>query len=75
MDRQILPVCSYNPRDTADPLNIVFRIEDTVEEYNVYLDRDALSDAFECRIAVKRFSARSKRMTDVSLSVSRIVNA
>jgi|AntDeeMetagen285_2_1112576.scaffolds.fasta_scaffold08739_1 hypothetical protein len=60
VDRQILPVCTYNPRNTADPLDIVFRIQDTVEEYDVHLDQDALDDAFDGRIAVERFFSTVK---------------
>ena len=60
VDRQILPVCTYNPRNTADPLDIVFRVEDTVEEHDVHFDRDALSDAFDGRIAVERFFSTFK---------------
>jgi len=60
VDRQILPVCTYNPRNTADPLDIVFRIEAITEENGVQLDRDALQDAFDGRIAVERFFSTTK---------------
>lgn len=59
-------VCTHNSRKTTDPLDIVFRIEETVEEHKVHLDRDVLNDVFDGRTAVERFSARSKRMIDVS---------
>ncbi|WP_080510256.1 transposase [Halococcus salifodinae] len=49
VDRQILPVCTYNPRNTADPLDIVFRIEALAEESGVQLNRTALQDAFDSR--------------------------
>jgi len=49
VDRQILPVCTYNPRNTADPLDMVFRIEAITEENGIQLDRDALQDAFDGR--------------------------
>ena len=60
VDRQILPVCTYNPRNTADPLDIVFRIETITEESGVQLDCDALQDGFEGRIAVERFFSTTK---------------
>ena len=55
-----LPVCTYNPRNTVDPLDIVFRIEDTVKEHDVHLDRDALQDAFAGDSAVERFFSTTK---------------
>ena len=60
VDRQILPVCTYNPRNTADPLDIMFRIEAITEENGVQLDCDALQDAFDGRIAVERFFSTTK---------------
>lgn len=60
VDRQILLVCTYNLRNTAAPLDITFRIEDTVEEHDVHLDSDALDDAFDGRIAVERFFSTFK---------------
>lgn len=60
VDRQILPVCTYNPRNTADPLDVEFRIEETVTKHDVQLDRDALRDAFDGRIAVERFFSTFK---------------
>jgi hypothetical protein len=49
VDRQILSVCMYNSRNTADPLDIMFRIEAIIEESGVTLDRAALQDAFDGR--------------------------
>ena len=60
VERQILPVCTYNPRNTADTLDIVFWIEAIAEESGVQLDRDALQDAFDGRIAVERFFSTTK---------------
>ena len=50
----------YNPRNTADPLDIVFRIEAIIEGSGVQLDRDALQDAFDGRIAVEHFFSTTK---------------
>lgn len=55
LDDWTLPICTYNPRNTTDPLDIVFRVEAFTEEYGVQLDRAALTDAFAGRIAGERF--------------------
>jgi hypothetical protein len=60
VDRQALPICTYNPRNTNKPLDIVFRIEAIAEEHGVTLDRDALRDAFADRIVGERFFSTLK---------------
>lgn len=55
-----LPICRYNPRNTADPPDVTFRIELLVQEYDVSLDEDDLTDAFDGRIAVERFFSTLK---------------
>lgn len=55
LDDRTLPICTYNPRNTNEPLDIVFRVEAFVEEDGVQLDRDALRDAFADRIVGERF--------------------
>lgn len=52
---QTLPICTYNPRNTTDPLDIVFRVEAFAEEYGIQLDRAALKDAFAGDSAGERF--------------------
>lgn len=54
-DNGTLPICTYNPRNTAEPLDIVFRVEALVEEDDVQLDRKALEAAFADRIVGERF--------------------
>ena len=54
-DQQVLPICAYNPRNTNEPLDIVFRIEAIAEEHGVQLDRAALRAAFADRIVDERF--------------------
>nr|WP_235019724.1 transposase [Natrialba sp. INN-245] len=45
IDYETLPICTYNPRNTAEPLDIVFRVEALAEEHDVQLDHDALRAA------------------------------
>ena len=54
-DNRTLPICTYNPRNTAEPLDIVFRVEALVEKHDIKLDRDALEAAFADRIVGERF--------------------
>jgi hypothetical protein len=55
LENRTLPICTYNPRNTNEPLDIVFRVEAFVEEYGVQLDRGALKEAVAGRIAGERF--------------------
>lgn len=60
VDRQVLPICTYNPRNTTEPLDIVFRIEAIAEEHGVQLDRATLRAAFADRIVGERFFSTLK---------------
>jgi len=55
IDDGTLPIRTYNPRNTAEPLDIVFRVEALAKEHDVQLDRDALEAAFADLIAGERF--------------------
>ncbi|MHC3439669.1 transposase, partial [Natrialbaceae archaeon A-gly3] len=50
-----LPICTYNPRNTKEPLPIRYRVEAFVEDTEVTLDRNALDDTFADRIVGERF--------------------
>ncbi len=55
LDDGTLPICTYNPRNTAEPLDIGFRVEALAEEHDVQLDRKALEAAFADLIVGERF--------------------
>jgi hypothetical protein len=55
VDRQALPICTYNPRNTNEPLDITFRIETIAEEFGVQLDQETLQAAFADWIVGERF--------------------
>src|SRR5699024_762399 len=55
-----MPVNLRNVRRLWSTIPIVFRIEALAEESDVQLDRTALQDAFDGRIAVERFFSTAK---------------
>lgn len=55
LDAHALPICPYNPRNTAEPLYVEFRVEAMVEEHGITLDSEAFRAAFADRIVGERF--------------------
>jgi|GEM_PF-330996 len=55
IDEHVLPIISYNPRNTDEPLNIKYRVEDLVQKKTnkVSLNRKELNRTFKKRSAVE----------------------
>jgi len=51
-----VPVAPYNPRNTDDPLDIEYRIEDRIEEHSedVQLKQSIVDETYNRRIGVER---------------------
>jgi hypothetical protein len=52
----VVPVAPYNPRNTDDPLDIEYRIEDRIEEHSddVQLKQSILDETYNHRTGVER---------------------
>ena len=52
----VVPVAPYNPRNTEDPLDTEYRIEDRIEEHreDVQLKQSILDDTYNHRTGVER---------------------
>ena len=65
LDRKTLPIISYNPRNTGEPLSISFRIEEIVNEISngkVYLNINQLMDDYKKRIEVEHSISTTKSL-------------
>ena len=51
-----MPIAPYNPRNTTDPLDIEYRVEDRVSKYTktVTLKRSNLAETYKRRTQVER---------------------
>jgi len=56
LDAGVVPVTPYNPRNTNDPKDIEYRVEDRVEEHGegVQLKQSILDETYDRRTGVKR---------------------
>jgi hypothetical protein len=52
----VVPVAPYNPRNTDDPLDIEYRVEDRIDEHgeDVQLKQSALEKTYNRRTGVER---------------------
>ena len=52
----VVPVAPYNPRNTDDPLDIEYRVEDRIEEHSkdVRLEQSILDETYNHRTGIKR---------------------
>ncbi len=52
----VVPIAPYNPRNTDDPKDIEYRVEDQIKEYNgdVQLKQSILDETYNCRTGVER---------------------
>jgi hypothetical protein len=52
----VVPIAPYNPRNTDNPLDIEYRIEDRIEEHsqNVQLKQSILDETYNHRTGVER---------------------
>jgi Transposase DDE domain. len=52
----IVPVAPYNPRNTDDPLDIEYRVEDRITEHSegVQLKQSTLDETYNCQTGVER---------------------
>lgn len=65
LDRKTLPVISYNPRNTTDPLPISFRIEEIVNEMTdskVRMNSNLLEHDYKKRIEVEHSISTTKSL-------------
>jgi hypothetical protein len=65
LDRKTLPVISYNPRNTRDPLSISFRIEEVVNETTdgkVRMNLNLLEHDYKKRIEVEHSISTTKSL-------------
>jgi hypothetical protein len=62
VDEAVVPVAPYNPRNTDDPLDIEYRIEDRIEEHSedVHLKQSVLEETYNRRIQVEQTIGASK---------------
>ena len=52
----VVPIAPYNPRNTDDPLNIEYRVEDRIDEHSedVQLKQSMLDETYNRRTGVER---------------------
>lgn len=64
IDEHVLPIISYNPRNTDEPLDIKYRVEDLVQKRTdkVSLNRKELDRTFKKRSAVENTNNVLKQM-------------
>ncbi|MBU0497255.1 MAG: transposase [Candidatus Thermoplasmatota archaeon] len=64
IDEHVLPIISYNPRNTDEPLDIKYRVEDLVQKRTdkVSLNRKELARIFKKRSAVENTNNVLKQM-------------
>ena len=53
--QSVVPVAPYNPRNTADPLDIDYRVEQRIKEHGetVRLWRQQLEERYSCRSQIE----------------------
>ena len=56
----VVPIAPYNPRNTDDPLDIEYRVEDRIEEHSadVQLKQSILDETYNHRTGVERTMMR-----------------
>jgi hypothetical protein len=56
LEARIVPVAPYNPRNTDDPLDIEYRVEDRIEEHSeeIQLKQSVLDETYNRRTGVER---------------------
>ncbi len=56
LEAGVVPIAWYNPRNTTDPLDIEYRVEDRISEFteDVTLKRSILDEAYKLRTQVER---------------------
>ncbi len=56
LEAGIMPIAPYNPRNTDDPLDIEYRVEDRIEKHSedVQLKRSVLDETYNRRTQVER---------------------
>lgn len=64
IEKHVLPIISYNPRNTVKPLNIKYRVEDLVRRRTgkVTLNRKELDNTYKQRVAVENTNNVLKQM-------------
>lgn len=64
IDEHVLPIISYNPRNTDEPLDIKYRVEDLVQKRTdkVSLNKKELDKTFKKRSAVENTNNVLKQM-------------
>ena len=57
-----MPIAPYNPRNTDDPLDIEYRVEDRIEEHSedVQLKQSILDETYNHRTGVERTNDAAK---------------
>lgn len=72
MDDHVLPIVSYNPRNTEKPLHIKYRVEDLVRRRTnkVTLNQKELDNTYKQRVAVENTNNVLKQMGLEDLHVS-----
>ena len=71
VDEAVVPVAPYNPRNTDDPLDIEYRIEDRIKNHteDVHLKQSVLEETYNRRTQVERTIGASK---DCGLGTPRV---
>jgi hypothetical protein len=71
IEENVLPIAPYNPRNTDDPLDIEFRIEDQIEEHGdeIQLKQSVLKETYNRRTQVERTIGAGK---DCGLGTPRV---
>ena len=71
VDEAVVPVAPYNPRNTNDPLDIEYRIEDRIENHadDIHLKQSVLEETYNRRTQVERTNGASK---DCGLGTPRV---
>jgi hypothetical protein len=71
VEEAVVPVAPYNPRNTDDPLDIEYRIEDRIENHtdDVHLKQSVLEETYNRRTQVERTIGASK---DCGLGTPRV---
>ena len=62
IEEAVVPVAPYNPRNTDDPLDIEYRVEDRIKEHgeDVHFKQSTLDKTYEHRTQVERTIGASK---------------
>ena len=71
LEAGVVPIAPYNPRNTDEPLDIEYRVEDRITEHSktVQLKQSILDETYNRRTGVERTNAAVHARTEVFLAL------